>query len=969
MPSNTPKTPSQWLAAFDQTGVLTGDTKNGGDEHVAYCPNCEDPDESNSASASFNFKKMSFHCFSCKKQFPFKELLGYAREEARERRAAAKGGKGESKKGSKKKLSEEPLPGPSQLARWKAALWSSPSILQAFKDKRGLSNEIIEQYGLGYRADKKRFTLPVYDINGELVNVRYYGPTSKAKMINHTGHGEARLLGHEALEHDEILLVEGEMDWLTGLDQGFDTMTWTSGVSSWQDKWSAMFEGKTVFLCFDDDEAGRQGARKVALSLDRAGAKCHIVQLAIANIKGGDLTDYFHNLGNTADDFRETMEDARHTVAGRVKRDKPSAGEPEDISVEAMADNENTGKPLSMVATVHGKAVAPYILPKRVEYVCNQDWGDHCKKCGLDVFGGKREVAMEADDRDLFGMVGRTDEQVRKTVLKFADIPVNCPKVDPEVLETWTVEELQVMPSVEHRSEEMVNPVNRTVYNFGVNDRLQINKTYRITGLSTPHPRDQSHSFQAWDVQPVEVDIERFKMDEDIYEQLQIFTPDEWQDETPWQKLRHIADDMSINVTRIFGRPELHIGYDLVWHSVNSFYYGGQLQVRGWVEGLVIGDTRTGKSEVSHRLMDHYRSGALVMADRASFAGLIGGASQKGASKQWGITWGVIPLNDKRLVILDEAGGISPQDISAMSSVRSQGVAEITKMGGQKTSARTRLIWIANPITKRPIIEMAEGAMDEIGEFIPTPEDVARFDFAMAAASGDVNKQIIGVERKRETPHLHLTEDCKQLITWCWSRKPEQVIFVDDTEEYIYQKALDFSDVYVEDLPLVQQQSFDLKLARLSVAVAARLFSTDETGENVLVGHEHVDTALQFLNMIYGMDSFGYRNYSLRKREEVTRARNNREKAKDLLWEDDGIRATLLRVMSGGKFKNRDFEERGGMMREEAQQAADQLMDLGMLQSMSRGYLKMTPVLLEIMRDIRRDVEAALDQEAREEAE
>src|SRR6478672_9511551 len=99
----TSKSPGEWLAAFRSTGILTGDTKNGGDEHVAYCPNCEDPDESSSASASFNFKKKSFHCFSCKKQFSFSDLLTFAKDDARDRRAAKKGG-AEKKETKKKNL-------------------------------------------------------------------------------------------------------------------------------------------------------------------------------------------------------------------------------------------------------------------------------------------------------------------------------------------------------------------------------------------------------------------------------------------------------------------------------------------------------------------------------------------------------------------------------------------------------------------------------------------------------------------------------------------------------------------------------------------------------------------------------------------------------------------------------------------------------------------------------------------------
>lgn len=961
--------PSDWYGEFKKTGILTGDTKNDGDEHVAYCPSCEDPEESSTPSASFNFKKKKFYCFSCKGKFKFKELLQMAREDAYDRRKAKRESEGDGSK-KKAKVAEEPLPSEEQIGKWVDNLHSSKNILKTFQDKRGLSLSIIEQFRIGYRHDMKRYTIPIYDMAGNLVNIRYYGITSRAKMINHTGHGEARLVGFEALEQNEVLLVEGEMDWLTALDQGFNAMTWTSGVSSWQDRFSPMFEGKTVFLCFDDDEAGKIGAQRVGHSLRRAGAaEVYIIQLSIVGIKGGDLTDYFHNLGNTAGDFKDLMNESRETVAGKLKKNKKDRLENvKEVSVEESFDPANSSQTMRVVGTVAGKGAAPYLAPKKVQFTCDEGWGDKCKKCGLSVFSGNRSITVEPEDPMLMKFVDKSDEQSEKLIRKMAQVPPTCPRVDVDEEEQYSIEALQIMPSIESRSAEIVNPVDRTVFNVGTFD-IQVNKTYELEGTSMPSPATRSSIFHAWGHKPVEVDIERFKMTPEIKKQLEVFQPDEEWEQSPWEKLKEIAYDLSINVTSIYGRPELHIGYDLVWHSVSSFYFGGRLQQRGWTECIVIGDTRTGKSEAANRLASHYRSGVVVDCENTSLAGLIGGSSQRGASKQWGITWGIIPLNDKRMVVLDEAGGIKPETISAMSGVRSQGIAEVNKMGGQKTSARTRLIWIANPVTKRPIREMSEGAMEEMGEIVPTPEDIARFDFAMSAASDDVSMDQIAHERGESTEHIHHEDECKLLITWCWSRKPEQIHFVGDTEKYIFEMTRKFSARYVEDVPLVQKQSFHLKLARLAAAVAARLFSTDETGENVLVRREHVDTALHFLDTVYGMPSFGYRRYSNRSILDAARARNNQRKARNYILGNEAIQNTLLRVMGHHKFKNRDFEERGGMMREEAAMAADDLIDFGMLKSMSGGYLKMTAELLDLMREIRRERDDELDVEAEEDAE
>jgi hypothetical protein len=89
---------------------------------------------------------------------------------------------------------------------------------------------------------------------------------------------------------------------------------------------------------------------------------------------------------------------------------------------------------------------------------------------------------------------------------------------------------------------------------------------------------------------------------------------------------------------------------------------------RGWMELLVVGDTRTGKSEAATRLTQFYGAGEVVSCESASFAGILGGLQQFGANKEWAVTWGAIPINDRRLVVLDEISGLSPEDIGAMSS-------------------------------------------------------------------------------------------------------------------------------------------------------------------------------------------------------------------------------------------------------------------------------------------------------------
>jgi hypothetical protein len=139
-------------------------------------------------------------------------------------------------------------------------------------------------------------------------------------------------------------------------------------------------------------------------------------------------------------------------------------------------------------------------------------------------------------------------------------------------------------------------------------------------------------------------------------------------------------------------------------------------------------------------------------------------------------------------------------------------------------------------------------------------------------------------------------------------------------------------------------------LARLSVALAARTFSTDKTGEMVLVHKEHVDAAELFLDRLYGMDSFGYKDHSRKVIRDRERAEEQRNACyKYLMTHQDNVYPALQAVM-GNPFRVRDFEEFGNMYRDDAQMHVRELMRMRMLRRKDKGYLTMEPALIEVMR-------------------
>jgi hypothetical protein len=335
------------------------------------------------------------------------------------------------------------------------------------------------------------------------------------------------------------------------------------------------------------------------------------------------------------------------------------------------------------------------------------------------------------------------------------------------------------------------------------------------------------------------------------------------------RKWRAIYDDFASSVHRIQDRFDMQVAFDLVWHSVIGFYFNGAFVRRGWVEAMVMSDSGQGKTEMTTTLLGHYRLGERVQGENTSMAGLIGGLEKMGDT--WMLSWGRMPLNDKRLLIVDETQGLAPEAIEAMSDVRATGVAEITKIRTERTNARCRIAWLANPTSGLTIAQHNQGVL-AIKELFKKPEDVRRLDFGLVVASGDVDfASSINVRHAAAAEPSYTSDVCRSLILWAWSRRPEQIVFTPAATDAILAAATDMGRRYHPSIPLVEPSDQRLKLARLAAAAAARTYSTDD-GEKLIVGLEHVAFVVAYLERIYTSRAMAYGEYSdaMRKGESLT---------------------------------------------------------------------------------------------------
>ncbi len=330
------------------------------------------------------------------------------------------------------------------------------------------------------------------------------------------------------------------------------------------------------------------------------------------------------------------------------------------------------------------------------------------------------------------------------------------------------------------------------------------------------------------------------------------------------RKLSEITDDLEANVVRINGRRDLIQAVDLVYHSVLTFNFAGERVRKGVVELLIIGDTRTGKSSSVQKMGSHYGYGDFITAGSVSQAGLLGGVDE--ANRRRFLKAGRLPLAHRRLVVIDEANEMPEELIAKLSGVRSEGYYDVVKISGGRLACLTRMIWIANTRTSKNLAAYPYG-VEAIPEVIGKPEDVARFDLAMCISGKDVDVEALSVPSRNrpKVTQRYTHRACHRLITWIWSRKATQIIIPDRTEDAVLVLAKAISGRYAEDIPLVLKTEARIQIARLAVAVAGRVASTDETGELILVEPDHAEAATNILQRCLDAPSCGFDVYSSRR--------------------------------------------------------------------------------------------------------
>lgn len=169
-------------------------------------------------------------------------------------------------------------------------------------DVRGYTEETVDRFRLGYTG--KWYTIPIY-VDGTFRNFQCLRYKPKGRKAWYVGLGALPFNFGVLKFTDWVVLTEGPVDAIMLRQNNIPAVSQTGGAGTWNNEWIPYFMGiKEVFVTYDNDEAGNEGAKRVAKGLGRD-------RVLIYNYwdfdEEFDTSDFFNKKKGTRDEFLETI--------------------------------------------------------------------------------------------------------------------------------------------------------------------------------------------------------------------------------------------------------------------------------------------------------------------------------------------------------------------------------------------------------------------------------------------------------------------------------------------------------------------------------------------------------------------------------------------------------------------------------------------------------------------------------------
>ena len=735
--------------------------------------------------------------------------------------------------------------------------WDELKITEQTKQRTlnlGISEEVIRELKLKTpTGSQDQIAFPVL-LYGHIMDIRIYDPGRTPKIKSRLNSTTGFIIPYDIWRETQInrvtLICAGEKDMAIARTHGFNAITITGGEKRLPITPND-FKDRPVAIVYDNDEAGITGAKKLATFLLDYTPNVKVVTgfHEICKENGEDITDFFTKYNKTKKDLIKYIEETPVFVP--TEEDKRNCYPLVDLITASKPERIN--KMLRTNIQVVAVADTTFLAPSALLIEKFKQSGD---KDTL-MAGEIREWELSEDTaQDILHLVDNNfkEENINENMKKIAKVPAKERCVKIKQCAKTTVFKAYVTDMFETNQAD-AQPMEYIAYSIGT--KLESGKKYQVTYKLVPHPyAGQKLVMIITDVSKAEDSVSNFKLIEDRKNELAI--------------IRNMQGTVEERINELTEKVKGILGYngnnlliqtiDLAYNTVLQFNFGNFKNVRGYLDTLVVGESRVGKSSTAEALRNTYGLGAFtsLAGNSATIPGLIGGSNKTASGFQ--TRAGIIPQNHKGLIIFEEFGKSNANVIKELTDIRSSNEVRITRVSGTITlPALVRMISLTNvkntdgvikPITSYP------NGLSILTELIDTAEDIARYDI-MLILSDRGNSQIDPFWEPQEPLPLEVYQT---RIRWIWSRKPENIIINKEVGLYIIEKSNNLNDQYGCHIKIFGTETWK-KLSRLAIAVAGYLVSTDDSYENIIVQKEHVDFAYNFLIKIYDNPTFKLKEY------------------------------------------------------------------------------------------------------------
>lgn len=722
----------------------------------------------------------------------------------------------------------------------------------------GISEEVLEELKIRTPAPPFRqniISFPVFMFD-HLIDIRNYDPGQTPKIRSRKDALAGLIIPFDLWRETDInkvtLICAGEKDMAIARSNGFNAITITGGERALPLS-VEYFRDRRVAICYDNDEAGLDGAKNLANTLLKYAKEVKVVTNfhEICKEKGEDITDFFTKYNKTREDLIEYI---KATPAYEYSEVEKKRREIPLVTLHQASTPQYTNRLVKTNIQVVATMDQVFTVPTSVV-------AEKTRLSGKDdslIQGDIREWKLDENNvADLLHLIDNNfKEEVIKDNLKTRMfIPAKERNILIKRLAEETVYKACVTDLFETQDID-VQPMEYTCYSLGT--KLESGKKYLVTHKIIPHPyKGQQLVMLITSAEQASDSVSNFKITPEVRKNLDVFKDIDCQ--TAERKVQVISRKVK-GLLGYDGNETLIQAIDLSYHTALAFNFGSFKNVRGYLETIIVGESRMGKSSTATALQKTYGLGAFVSlaGNSATVAGLVGGSNKTATGFQ--TRAGVIPQNHKGLIIFEELGKCAANVLTELTDIRSSNEVRIARVSGTMVlPAWVRMISLTN--TKhinhqiKPIASYPNG-ISIITELVPTAEDIARYDLMVIL--GDRGNTNINPLWEPEEPFS--AEAYRTRIRWIWSRTAEQIIIADHVKQQIIKEANDLNKEFDCHIKIFGTEAWK-KICRLAIAIAGYTVSTDDTYENIVVTSSCVTAAVKFLRQIYDNSVFKLKEY------------------------------------------------------------------------------------------------------------